>query len=59
MRIRIISHFEERQEDIVDDLLEVCHKLIQLKDITIMYEMQIMKLLSGLRFALVYHIDLL
>lgn len=43
MRMRIIGHFEERQEDIVDDLLEVCHKLIQLKDITIQ-KMQTMKI---------------
>lgn len=44
MRMRIIGHFEERQEDIVDDLLEVRHKLIQLKDITITCEMQTMKI---------------
>lgn len=44
MRMRVIGRFEERKEDIVDDLLEVRHKLIQLKDIAIMYEMQTMKI---------------
>ena len=35
MRIGIVGYFEKWQEDIVDNLLEVRHKLIQLKDITI------------------------
>lgn len=52
MRMRIIGHFEERQEDIVDDLLEVRHKLIQLKDITIKNGNN--ENLSGLCFILVY-----
>jgi hypothetical protein len=36
MSIRIIGHFEEGQEDIVDNLLKVRHKLVQLKDIATM-----------------------
>lgn len=35
MRIGIVGHFEEWQKDIVDNLLEVRHKLVQLKDITV------------------------
>lgn len=33
MRIGIVGHFEERQEDVVDNLLEVRHEFVQLKDI--------------------------
>lgn len=40
MRMRIVGRFEERQEDVVDDLLKIRHKLVQLEDIAIMYEMQ-------------------
>lgn len=41
MRMGIIGHFEERQENIVDYLLEIRHKLVQFEDIAIMYEMQV------------------
>lgn len=34
--MRIVGHFEEWQEDVVNNLLEVRHELIQLKDITAM-----------------------
>lgn len=34
MRMRIVGHFEERQEDIVDDLLKMRHQLVQLENIT-------------------------
>lgn len=60
MRMRIIGHFEERKEDIVDDLLEIRHKLIQLKDIAIIYEMQTMKICRVYVFYVrIYHINLL
>jgi hypothetical protein len=34
MRMRIVGHFEERQEDIVNNLLEIRHELVQLENIT-------------------------
>lgn len=33
VRIGIVGYFEERQEDVVDNLLEVRHKFVQLKNI--------------------------
>jgi len=38
MRMRIISDFEERQEDIVENFLKVLQKFVQFKDITIKVE---------------------
>ena len=35
MRIGIVGHFKKWQEDIVDNLLEVRHKFVQLENITI------------------------
>lgn len=34
VRIGIIGNFEERKKDVVDDLLEVRHELVQFEDIT-------------------------
>jgi len=36
--MRIISDFEERQEDIVENFLKVLQKFVQFKDITIKVE---------------------
>lgn len=42
--MRIVGHFEERQENVVDNLLKVRHKLVQLEDIAIIYEKQTVKI---------------
>jgi hypothetical protein len=36
--MRVVSDFEERQEDIVEDLLKVLEEFVQLKDIAIRIE---------------------
>lgn len=43
MRIGIIGHFEQRQENVVENLLEVRHKFVQLKDIAVQRKMRVMR----------------
>lgn len=43
MRIGIIGHFEQRQENVVDNFLELRHKFVQFKDIAIQYKMRAMR----------------